>query len=169
MSAILNEDCEGTHPSAKLTRKYQLINVCFVQHPKLLKELFYLYFAYQDEEVVKNPDATELLEVTLMQMMLNLTYYIAPEQEHCIESYQIYCLLKRALWEERKPVIMMGVQIFYNFLFFDREKMQDLNDFGFVNRLLMLLKESSGESGFDFISEVLNSLSQYIIVINPTT
>ena len=66
-------------------------------------------------------------------------------------------------------VVKLGMQILHNFLYFDRNTVQDINDFGIIGRLLLILKQNLEEAGFDFISEVLSTLSKYILVIDPNS
>lgn len=99
-------------------------------------------------------------------MFVNLTCYVASEQEHCIQNYQVYCLLKRALHAESRTVVKFGAQILHNFLYFSRKTVQDINDFGIASKLVQLLKQNS-DDGFHYVSELLSALSKYILVIDP--
>lgn len=82
----------------------------------------------------------------------------------------VYCLLKQAFTDESQVVVGLAVQILYNVLYFkNRTIVQFANDYNFVSRLLQFLKQHEGEAGFDFISDVLGTLSIYVLVIDPNS
>lgn len=60
IASVLSNDCEASHPTTKLNRKHQLIDMCFVQHPQFLTNLLVLYFG-DDEEQNIDAEESELL------------------------------------------------------------------------------------------------------------
>jgi hypothetical protein len=76
IQTILCRDCYTSELSTKLSLKHLLIDICFVKDPHLVNKLFLICISRSDSI----EDENGRLFITILQLFVNMTYYMAPNQ-----------------------------------------------------------------------------------------